>query len=102
MDLRLVLQESLDREMQDTYLLTVIAVDGGVPPRSGSMAVQVQVLDANDNSPVFTQDEYEVRIPAMAQVASILKSTQFHLIVGLRCLNSKKSECSIVLKQNKK
>ena len=59
-DLRLVLMERLDREVEDTYQLTVIALDGGNPPRSGSMAVQVQVTDANDNSPTFTQSSYEV------------------------------------------
>ncbi len=65
-DLRLVLRARLDRELQDTYLLTVVAVDGGTPPRSGSMAVQVQVSDANDNSPVFSQDDYEVRARSTA------------------------------------
>ena len=59
-DLRLVLKERLDREVQDTYQLTVIALDGGSPARSGSMAVQVQVTDANDNSPTFTESSYEV------------------------------------------
>ena len=59
-DLRLVLMERLDREVEDTYQLTVIALDGGDPPRSGSMAVQVQVTDANDNSPTFTESSYEV------------------------------------------
>ena len=52
--------ERLDREVEDTYQLTVIALDGGNPPRSGSMAVQVQVTDANDNSPTFTESSYEV------------------------------------------
>ena len=59
-DLRLVLMERLDREVEDTYQLTVIALDGGDPPRSGTMAVQVQVTDANDNSPTFTESSYEV------------------------------------------
>ena len=61
-DLRLVLGERLDREVQDTYQLMVIALDGGNPPRSGSMAVQVQVTDANDNSPTFTESSYEVSL----------------------------------------
>ena len=61
-DLRLVLKERLDREVQDTYLLTVIALDGGNPARSGSMAVQVQVTDANDNTPTFTEPNYEVTV----------------------------------------
>ncbi|XP_053312733.1 protocadherin-16 [Spea bombifrons] len=43
----------LDRELQATYQLLVIAQDGGAPPRSVTGTVHVTVLDENDNAPVF-------------------------------------------------
>ena len=48
--------------MTAEYRLTVEAVDGGSPPLSGSVAVVVRVLDANDNSPVFDRESYDVAI----------------------------------------
>uniref|UniRef100_A0A8B9HCB7 Cadherin domain-containing protein n=1 Tax=Astyanax mexicanus TaxID=7994 RepID=A0A8B9HCB7_ASTMX len=55
----LVLMEKLDREGQDLYSLTVEAFDGGVPPKTGHLQVHVNVLDENDNPPVFNQSEYQ-------------------------------------------
>lgn len=49
MDVRLVLARSLDREKQDLYTVTVMAVDGGTPSQSGLLEVEISVLDANDN-----------------------------------------------------
>ncbi|XP_036608145.1 protocadherin beta-2-like [Trichosurus vulpecula] len=58
----LVLDEILDREGQSEVTLTLTAVDGGVPPKSGTAQVRVLVVDINDNAPVFTQSQYEVQI----------------------------------------
>lgn len=48
----------LDREQQDWYLLNITASDGLYVART---AVEVTVMDANDNSPVCNQvrDEEE-------------------------------------------
>ncbi|XP_047441089.1 protocadherin gamma-A3-like isoform X11 [Mugil cephalus] len=54
----LVLQKSLDREEHPSLSLKVIAVDGGNPQRSGTVNINVSVLDANDNAPVFNQSIY--------------------------------------------
>lgn len=43
----------LDREIRDAYRLTVISTDEGVPQMTGTTAVSVRVLDANDNRPTF-------------------------------------------------
>ena len=48
----------LDRETQDSYTLEVVVVDGGVPTRSSSASVVITVLDVNDNSPIFVEEEY--------------------------------------------
>ncbi|NXA57021.1 PCDBG protein, partial [Nothocercus julius] len=58
----LVLQRQLDREDQPELNLLLTATDGGSPPRTGTAQVQIVVLDANDNSPVFAREVYEVRL----------------------------------------
>uniref|UniRef100_A0A8C9XIC0 Protocadherin 2 alpha a 15 n=1 Tax=Sander lucioperca TaxID=283035 RepID=A0A8C9XIC0_SANLU len=58
----LVLKKSLDREQKDKHTLLVTAVDGGKPPRSGTLNVSIIVLDSNDNSPIFSQEIYQIEI----------------------------------------
>ncbi|KAI3351741.1 hypothetical protein L3Q82_020581 [Scortum barcoo] len=58
----LVLQKTLDRERQPVIHLTVTAIDGGTPPRSGTSRVIINVLDINDNPPVFSSALYKTRI----------------------------------------
>ncbi|XP_061755616.1 protocadherin beta-15-like [Nerophis ophidion] len=54
----LILDNELDREEQQELKLLLTAVDGGSPPRSGTVVIHIIVLDANDNAPVFTQAVY--------------------------------------------
>ncbi|XP_051810286.1 protocadherin alpha-10-like [Acanthochromis polyacanthus] len=58
----LVLQKVLDREKQSVIRLTLTAVDGGTPAKSGSMTIIINVLDANDNPPVFSQTLYKASV----------------------------------------
>ncbi|KAJ8390077.1 hypothetical protein AAFF_G00110910 [Aldrovandia affinis] len=48
-----VVRSPLDREVQDTHRLTVIATDCGVPLRNGTAALVVEVTDVDDNCPTF-------------------------------------------------
>jgi protocadherin delta 1 len=59
---RLVVAEPLDRESVDRYQLTVVATDGGTPPKTGSVDVVINVIDANDNIPLFDREEYDAII----------------------------------------
>ncbi|XP_058263971.1 protocadherin alpha-5-like isoform X5 [Hemibagrus wyckioides] len=59
----LVLQKALDREKQPVIQLLVTAIDGGKPPRSGTLNLKVNVLDANDNTPVCGKSLYKAQIP---------------------------------------
>lgn len=52
----------LDREEQSRYSFQVVAVDGGIPPRSGSTSVVISVQDVNDNDPTFSPKYYEAVI----------------------------------------
>ena len=76
-DVRLRLTGSLDRERRDRYDgVAVLAVDGGRPtPKTGSVVVRIDVIDANDNAPVFKRAVYEVRLvenaPASTTVAVV-------------------------------
>ncbi|XP_048884520.1 protocadherin alpha-4-like isoform X12 [Brienomyrus brachyistius] len=58
----LILQKALDRERQSVIQLLLTAVDGGKPPRSGTLQITVNVVDSNDNNPVFSQTLYKVRV----------------------------------------
>lgn len=68
--LDLVLMGKLDREAQDFYSLTIEAFDGGVPPRTGTLQLNIHVLDENDNPPVFNQTEYHTSVPEDAPLMS--------------------------------
>uniref|UniRef100_A0A3B4VS99 Protocadherin beta-15-like n=1 Tax=Seriola dumerili TaxID=41447 RepID=A0A3B4VS99_SERDU len=58
----LVLENELDREDKKEIMLLLTAFDGGSPQRSGTVAIHVTVLDANDNVPVFSQTVYEASL----------------------------------------
>jgi protocadherin Fat 1/2/3 len=49
----------LDYEMVKEYVMTVEASDGGEPSLSSSAVVNIEIVDANDNWPIFIQAEYQ-------------------------------------------
>ncbi|KAG8439034.1 hypothetical protein GDO86_005289 [Hymenochirus boettgeri] len=58
----LVLETSLDREMQNIHELTLTAYDGGNPVQMGTILIKITVTDFNDNYPFFTRDVYKMSI----------------------------------------
>ncbi|XP_037833227.1 protocadherin alpha-7 isoform X13 [Kryptolebias marmoratus] len=58
----LIVQKSLDREISATHKLVLTALDGGKPPKSGEVNILINVLDVNDNAPVFSKDDYSVTL----------------------------------------
>ena len=58
----------IDHERGKEYYLTVQARDGGIPPLYNQAAVNITVMDANDNSPVFSQTSYSARVIETAGV----------------------------------
>ncbi|XP_071425960.1 protocadherin gamma-B5-like isoform X3 [Pithys albifrons albifrons] len=58
----LVLRRALDREREQSLRLVLTALDGGDPPRSGTAQLWINVTDANDNAPMFTQDRYRASL----------------------------------------
>ncbi|TDH16371.1 hypothetical protein EPR50_G00019330 [Perca flavescens] len=73
--LDLILTSKLDRETRDFYSLAIEAFDGGVPARTGTLRVNVCVVDENDNPPVFDQTEYHASLsedaPLMSSVCQV-------------------------------
>uniref|UniRef100_A0A8C6STA0 Protocadherin-15 n=1 Tax=Neogobius melanostomus TaxID=47308 RepID=A0A8C6STA0_9GOBI len=53
----------LDREERGQYFLIVEASDSAVDPRRSRLTLLVTVQDVDDNSPVFTQQQYNVELP---------------------------------------
>lgn len=46
-----------------SFLLTVYAKDGGLPPNYAKAAVRIRVLDENDNTPFFGRFYYSIEVP---------------------------------------
>ncbi|XP_073212243.1 protocadherin gamma-B5-like isoform X28 [Lepidochelys kempii] len=68
----LVLQKPLDRESQRSLHLILTAVDGGEPQRTGTAQIWINVTDANDNPPIFTQELYKVSLRENAPTGSLV------------------------------
>ncbi|KAK3099773.1 hypothetical protein FSP39_009451 [Pinctada imbricata] len=66
------LKRSLDREVQSSYQFHVMAKDGAVPPNIGTLTINVEVLDVNDNAPRFEQNSYTVNVNESVSVNTII------------------------------
>ncbi|XP_077433256.1 protocadherin gamma-A12-like isoform X40 [Vanacampus margaritifer] len=71
-NLELVLDKELDRETQHDLSVVLSASDGGTPERSGTALVHITVLDANDNTPVFSHDVYKATLPENAALGTVV------------------------------
>ena len=49
----LKVMKSLDRERIDYYEMIVNAKDHGTPVMSSNTTIRIQILDVNDNAPIF-------------------------------------------------
>uniref|UniRef100_A0A3Q3ICF6 Cadherin domain-containing protein n=1 Tax=Monopterus albus TaxID=43700 RepID=A0A3Q3ICF6_MONAL len=70
----LVLQKALDREKQSVITMTLTAVDGGNPPKTGTSQLVVNVLDINDNIPIFSETLYKAKTPENTPLGTIVIS----------------------------
>uniref|UniRef100_A0A672SQQ8 Cadherin domain-containing protein n=1 Tax=Sinocyclocheilus grahami TaxID=75366 RepID=A0A672SQQ8_SINGR len=59
----MILQKPLDRETGEEHKMILTAFDGGNPQKTGTIKINVIVLDANDNAPVFSHSIYKASIP---------------------------------------
>ncbi|XP_074986986.1 cadherin-23 isoform X5 [Caretta caretta] len=63
---------TIDREERDTYRLTVVAVDRGMPPLSGTSTVNILVDDVNDYRPEFINPIQTVSVLESAVPGTII------------------------------
>ncbi|XP_030224463.1 protocadherin alpha-2-like [Gadus morhua] len=74
----LVLQKALDREKQSVINLVLTAFDGGKPHKSGTLKIVVNVMDVNDNTPIFSQTLYKAQVnenaPSQTSILTISAS----------------------------
>ncbi|XP_012378418.2 protocadherin beta-10-like [Dasypus novemcinctus] len=68
----LVLDKALDREEQRELSLTLTALDGGSPPRSGTATIRIAVLDINDNAPQFAESLYKAQALENSPIGSLI------------------------------
>uniref|UniRef100_A0A3Q3IG25 Cadherin domain-containing protein n=1 Tax=Monopterus albus TaxID=43700 RepID=A0A3Q3IG25_MONAL len=84
MSAEILLQKALDREKLAIIKLTLTAVDGGKPPKSGTLQITINVQDVNDNIPVFDKSLYKATVPENTpQGASVISVHAQDLDEGL-------------------
>nr|XP_020449665.1 protocadherin Fat 2 [Monopterus albus] len=62
----------LDRESKEFYILNITVYDLGTPQTSAWKFLAVNVIDVNDNAPVFDQPRYVIRVPENTEVDSVV------------------------------
>ncbi|XP_066570882.1 protocadherin-11 X-linked isoform X2 [Amia ocellicauda] len=67
---QLIVQQNLDREQKDTFVMKIKVEDGGTPPKSSTAILQVTISDVNDNRPVFKEKDVEVNVPESAPIGT--------------------------------
>ncbi|NXT05347.1 PCD23 protein, partial [Prunella fulvescens] len=85
----------LDREVQERYSLTVLALDDGSPALSATQVLTIIVLDVNDEAPAFLKQLYEtavhenrdpgefvIRVEAVDRDAGLNSLLQYEILPG--------------------
>lgn len=61
-------RSQMESSPENMYALTVLATDNGKPPMYSECLVNINIVDANNNSPKFEKNEYLSPVPEEAQV----------------------------------
>ncbi|XP_012815158.2 protocadherin gamma-B5 isoform X20 [Xenopus tropicalis] len=73
---KIVTTSALDRERSSHYNITIQATDKGSPPLSFRKSIRLDVLDINDNPPVFEKSTYIAYVPENNQPGASIYSIQ--------------------------
>ncbi|XP_061729707.1 protein dachsous [Cydia pomonella] len=66
------LAKALDRETAAQHKMTITATDNGMPPLSASASLIINVIDANDNDPVFSKAAYQFKVEENMNVGAFV------------------------------
>ena len=84
---------ALDRETQSMYRLDVRASDlDPVHPRFNSTVVEVEILDINDNPPVFKNASYTLDVMEHSAVGSVVLRVKRNQIIRASMVPSTQSK----------
>ncbi|XP_041356869.1 protocadherin-9-like [Gigantopelta aegis] len=61
-DLGIVVKHLLDREEQNMFQVVILARDGGTEAKSGTVTINIEVTDVNDNRPVFNKSVFNITV----------------------------------------
>ena len=65
----------LDREQIKQYVLKIVATDNGIPSKSSTAEIRINIQDANDNTPTFLEDSYQFfvseNLPSNTRIGSV-------------------------------
>jgi hypothetical protein len=86
---RLELRHNLDRETMPRVTVRMLAIDGGIPSRTGTLTVDILVTDSNDHSPVFDSDIYEVCLMSVPCFL-LISHSEGSIVYGRPHLNNEK------------
>jgi len=64
--------DTFDREFEDQFVFTALVVDLGIPPRSTTSTVIINVIDVNDNNPEFDQPSYNARLEENLAIGTVV------------------------------
>lgn len=64
----------LNREEIASYNVAVIAIDQGSPPLTGTATMSIEVIDVNDELPVFSKPSYSISVVEDGQLERIITS----------------------------
>ncbi|XP_039632260.1 protocadherin Fat 1 [Polypterus senegalus] len=58
----LITSEPMDRETNPSYNITIMVKDKGMPPLTTSRIISINLIDVNDNPPLFLHDSYKISV----------------------------------------
>ncbi|XP_026886475.2 protocadherin alpha-C2 [Electrophorus electricus] len=74
----LIVKEPLDREKVSRYEITFHVSDKGTPPLTDNETISLEILDVNDNAPVFPQSFYTIHLLENNEPGALLCSLTAH------------------------
>jgi hypothetical protein len=66
----------LDYELITSYQVFITATDGGTPQLTGSSLITINIVDENDNNPIFSASTYRQSIGENSREGSVIEILQ--------------------------